>query len=246
MGVPHDIIVLSGCIFAVALLYSSVGHGGASGYLAVMALWGLAPKDMRPTALLLNICVAAIAAVRFARAGCFSWRMFWPFAAASIPFAFLGGALSLPASIYRAVVGAVLLFAAFQLAWRKQTQDAVTAGIPIAPALACGSVIGLLSGLTGIGGGIFLGPLLVLMGWAGPRQQAGVVAPFVLVNSIAGIGGDLANVGFLPGAAGYLVPAGALGGIIGSSLGSRRLAGQTLRYLLAAVLVIASAKFVFA
>lgn len=246
MGTTHGIIPLSVCIFAVAVFYSSVGHGGASGYLAAMALWGLAPKVIRPTALLLNIFVATIATVRFRRAGCFSWRMFWPFAVASVPFAFLGGAVSLPGSIYKRVVGIVLLFAALQLAGRKQTQSAVANRIPIAPALACGSAIGLLSGLTGVGGGILLSPLLLLVGWAEPKQQAGAAAPFVLVNSIAGIGGHLASVGLLPGAVGYLALAGALGGVIGSGLGSRRLRNQTLRYLLALVLVSASAKFLFA
>ena len=246
MSTTQEITLLSVCIFAVALLYSSVGHGGGSGYLAAMALLGLAPKVMKPTALILNIFVATIATVRFGRAGCFSWRMFWPFAVASIPLAFLGGAVPLPGSIYKRVVGIVLLFAAVQLARRRQTRTVVAEGVPIAPALACGSGIGLLSGLTGVGGGIFLSPLLLLAGWAEPKQQAGVTAPFVLVNSIAGIGGHLASVGFLPDAVGYLVLAGAVGGTIGSGLGSRRLASQTLRYLLAVVLVIASAKFLFA
>lgn len=246
MSTAQEIALLSACIFAVAVLYSSVGHGGGSGYLAAMALLGLVPAVMKPTALILNIFVASIATVRFGRTGCFSWRMFWPFAMASVPLAFIGGVVHLPGSLYQRVVGIVLLFAAIQLAAHKQPRTAVAGAVPITPALACGGGIGLLSGLTGVGGGIFLSPLLLLARWAEPKQQAGVTAPFVLVNSIAGIAGHVASVRSLPAAVGYLVLAGALGGVIGSSLGSRRLANETLRYLVAAVLVIASAKLLFA
>jgi hypothetical protein len=163
----YDSFFLCILIFAAALLYSSVGHGGASGYLAAMALVGLAPGIMKPAALSLNVLVALIATVRFYRAGGFSWAIFIQFAVTSIPFAFLGGRLSLPGALYRSVIGLVLLFAAFQLfLYTKRTGDIQIRPLPILAAGFWGAGIGLLSGLTGVGGGIFLSPLLLFMGWA--------------------------------------------------------------------------------
>ncbi|HEY9204577.1 MAG TPA: sulfite exporter TauE/SafE family protein [Candidatus Methanoperedens sp.] len=241
-----EIILLSILIFAAGLLYSSVGHAGASGYLAVMALFGLAPEVMKPTALLLNILVASIAAVQFHRAGYFSWNVFWPFAVSSIPFAFIGGALSLPGSFYEQVLGIILLFAAYRLF--QSRQSAVTDSVkpvPVPWAVLSGAGIGLLSGAVGVGGGIFLSPLLLFMGWARTKQTAGVSAAFILVNSIAGIAGHLASMKFLPDAIYPWAFAAVLGGIIGSSLGSRRFMNATLYRLLAVVLIIAGAKLMF-
>jgi len=228
------------CIFAAALLYSSVGHAGASGYLAAMAIFGVAPESMRPAALVLNILVATIATVRFYRAGCFSWSIFWPFALASVPFAFLGGALTLPGTIYKQVVGLVLLFAAYRL-FRDCVAD-VTKRIPAALGLLSGAGIGLLSGLTGTGGGIFLSPLLLFMGWAETKESAGVSAAFILVNSIAGIIGLFTKPVVLPNMLAYWAIAALGGGLLGSELGSKRLGNPTLRRLLAVVLVIAGIK----
>ncbi|MDT7780345.1 MAG: uncharacterized protein QOC99_2857 [Acidobacteriota bacterium] len=229
----------------MAALYSSVGHAGASGYLATMALFGLAPAVMKPTALTLNILVATIATIRFYRAGFFSWRIFLPFALSSIPFAFLGGALTLPNQIYLRVVGVVLLFAAYRLwahASKSQTADAEVKTVPVYLAVMVGAGIGLLSGITGVGGGIFLSPLLLLAGWAQTRQASGVAAAFILVNSIAGLAGHLASVNNLPASI-YLWGAAALaGGVIGTELGRRRLATTVLRRVLAVVLVIAGLK----
>ncbi len=238
--------VVSLLFFLTAALYSSVGHGGASGYLAVMALAGFAPAIMKPSALVINILVSAIGTVRFYRAGCFSWKLFLPFAAASVPFAYLGGVLFLPANIYRPIVGIVLLFAALQLfrSSIKQPPSEIKR-VPIFLALLLGSGIGLLSGLTGIGGGIFLSPLLLLIGWADPRQTAGISAAFILVNSISGIGGHLSRISTLPPIPSLLMwsVAAIAGGLIGSGYGSRRFSNVTLRRILAAVLVIAGLKF---
>src|SRR6478609_5724943 len=148
-------------IFAVALMYSSVGHGGASGYLAVMAFLGVMPEITRPTALVLNLFVASIGTYQFWRAGWFSWRIFWPFALASIPMAFVGGMIHLPTSAYKIVLGAVLALAAIRLAWKLAPGDQTT-DPPIWAALLIGAMIGLLSGLVGVGGGIFLTPVLLL------------------------------------------------------------------------------------
>ncbi|MFZ3382312.1 MAG: sulfite exporter TauE/SafE family protein [Candidatus Methanoperedens sp.] len=239
-----DIIILSGLIFASGLLYSSVGHAGASGYLAVMALFGLAPDTMKPTALVLNILVATIAAVQFHRAGYFSWNTFWPFAVSSIPFAFIGGSMSIPGNIYKQIVGLVLLFAAYHFFSKKQSAIANTSKpIPVLAAILAGAGIGLLSGMVGVGGGIFLTPLILFMGWAGTKQTAGVSAMFILVNSIAGIAGHLTSVKFLPDVIYILGFAAVLGGTIGSYMGSRRFANATIYQLLAVVLVIAGVKF---
>ena len=233
-------------IFLAAILYSSVGHAGASGYLAAMALMGLTPDVMKPTALCLNILVATIATARFARAGYFSWTIFWPFAMTSIPLAFLGGAIRLPFHYYNAAVGAVLLFAALRLIYSAtKTTQAETKPAPFFAALLAGGGIGLLSGLTGVGGGIFLSPLLLLANWATMRQTAAVSAAFILVNSIAGLAGNLASVQYLPPQIPIWAVAAGVGGIIGSELGSRRVAPTAMRYTLAAVLVIAGCKMIF-
>jgi len=242
-----DTFFLAILIFAAGLLYSSVGHAGASGYLAAMALFSLAPDIMKPTALVLNILVAFVAAAQFHRAGYFSWRIFWPFAVSSIPFAFIGGALSLPGSVYKQVLGLILLFAAYRLFQYRHSEaaDAVKP-VPVLWAMLFGAGVGLLSGAVGVGGGIFLSPLLLFMGWARTKQTAGVSAAFILVNSIAGIAGHLSSVKFLPDVVYIWAIAAVLGGIIGSGLGSRRFVNATLYRLLAIVLVIAGAKLILA
>ena len=242
-----EIIVLALLILAAATLYSSVGHGGASGYLAAMALFGLAPATMKPTALCLNVLVASIATFRFWRAGCFSWSLFWPFAVASIPLAVVGGAITLPTAIYKQVVGLTLLYAAFRLFLftPAKADQTATRTVPFALAILLGALIGLLSGLTGVGGGIFLSPLLLLMGWADTRRTAGVSAAFILVNSIAGLLGNFTNLQALPPALPYLAVAAVAGGLIGSEFGSRRLGNVTIRRLLAVVLVVAGVKMIF-
>jgi uncharacterized membrane protein YfcA len=233
----------------MAALYSSVGHGGASGYLAAMALFSIAPAVMKPTSLTLNILVATIATVRFYQAGYFSWRVLLPFALTSVPFAFLGGMLTLPSTIYQRVVGAVLLFAAYRLwmSFAKVQAQTEVKSVPIPLALMLGAAIGLLSGLTGVGGGIFLSPLVLLAGWAETRQMSGVAAAFILVNSLAGLAGlwlkgNLASMQMLPGSIYVWGAAAVVGGLVGSELGRRRLATTTLRRVLAVVLVVAGVK----
>jgi uncharacterized membrane protein YfcA len=244
----NDVIILSLLILLAAALYSSVGHAGASGYLAAMALFGLAPATMKPTALCLNVLVATIATFRFWRAGCFHWPLFWPFAIASIPLAFLGGALTLPTTIYKQIVGLTLLYAALRLflfTRAKAGAEATEKSAPLVAAMLLGGLIGLLSGLTGVGGGIFLSPLLLLTGWADTRRTAGVSAAFILVNSIAGLLGNLTNLQALPPALPYFALAAVAGGIVGSEFGTRRLANVTIRRLLAVVLLVAGVKMIF-
>lgn len=243
----HETLILLAAAFAlVAALYSSVGHAGASGYLAVMALAGVAPDVMRPTALVLNLVVAAIGTWRFARAGLTSGTVLLSLVVTSMPLALLGGSIKLPVTGYRALVGAVLLVSAAVLAWRAYARPpAAEEGpirLPVPIALIVGAVIGLLSGLTGTGGGIFLSPLLLFAGWAGPRRTAGLAAPFILLNSAAGLAGlGWASAHFPPGLP-WLVAAVLAGGYLGTQLGAHRLPARALLALLSAVLLIAGTK----
>jgi uncharacterized membrane protein YfcA len=242
----QDVVILAVLIFTAATLYSSIGHAGASAYLAAMALFGLAPQVMRPTALALNIIVAVIGTVRFIRAGYFSWAVFWPFAVSSIPLAFIGGMIQLPGEVYRPIVALVLLFAAFRLVFlRRAPADAPTRPLPKLLAIALGAGLGLLAGLTGVGGGIFLSPLLILMRWADVRTTSGVSASFILVNSVAGLLGAYTTLQFVPPAVGVWAVAAVLGGLLGTELGTRRFNNLALRRVLAVVLVIAAYKLTF-
>ncbi|TVQ93551.1 MAG: sulfite exporter TauE/SafE family protein [Deltaproteobacteria bacterium] len=232
----------------VAILYASVGHAGASGYIAVLSLSGHPPEVIRPVALSLNVAVAGITAATFATAGSVRWRLLWPFLLLGPPLALLGGALSVPAGWFHALIGVVLLSSAARLGWGAlgRTSKEASAGPSGPPGVAlrllCGAVLGLLAGLTGTGGGIYLTPLLIFFGWATPREAAGISAVFILVNSLAGLAGVLYAGGEIPP---MVFPAAlvvAVGGAIGSTLGSRWLAGNTLRGLLAVVLLVAGLK----
>jgi uncharacterized protein len=221
-----------------------VGHAGASGYLAAMALFTVAPEVMKPTALILNIAVALITTVRFYRAGYFSWPLLWPFVVSSVPLAFSGGAITLPGTVYRVLVGLILLFAAYRLFWYTD-REKTTQPPHVIAALVLGAVLGFVSGLTGVGGGIFLSPLLLFMGWANFKQTAGASSVFILLNSLAGLAGHVSSVQSVPRAAFVWAVAAVSGGLVGSEMGVRRLAEVTLR-LLAAVLVVAGLKLILA
>jgi uncharacterized protein len=230
-------------VFLVAVLYSSVGHGGASGYLAVMALFAIAPEVTRPTALTLNLFVASIATIQYYRAGHFSWQLFFPFALASIPMAFLGGTIRLPTDIYKIVLGVVLVLAAARLALQFKDHEQIKEP-PFWLALVIGAVLGLVSGLVGVGGGIFLTPLLLLLHWAGAKKAAGVSALFIFVNSAAGLAGARGEIPALPADVYYWIAAAVAGGITGSTLGARHFDSLVLRRLLAVVLTVAGLKLI--
>ncbi len=237
-----DLPMSAVAMFVAALLYSSVGHAGASGYLAVMVFLGTAPTQMRPAALIMNLAVASIGAFQFIRAGHFRWQLFWPFAVMSVPAAYLGGRLSLPIGAYRGVVGAVLLLSALRFLFTLRSND--TPGkTPSRPAaMLAGGLLGLLAGLTGVGGGIFLSPLLLLLGWANLRTTAATSVVFILVNSAAGLAGQLPISGSLPPELPWWIGATVLGGTLGSWSGARRLSSPMLRGTLALVLAIAGFK----
>lgn len=241
------LIVLA--IFTVAVLYSSVGHGGASGYLAVMALFAIAPETTKPTALILNLFVALIAFVQFYRAGNFDWKIFLPFAVGSIPLAFEGGRIQLPTTTYKIILGIALILAAIRLAINLKSESEIKAP-QIWVCLLIGAILGFVSGLIGIGGGIFLTPILLLMSWTDTKKAAGISALFIWVNSVSGLLGNWllgkdSNISNLPNIVWFWIGAAIIGGLIGATLGSYRFNSLTLRRVLAFGLMIAGAKLIF-
>ena len=227
----------------VALLYASVGHAGASGYIAVMSLLAVAPATLKPVALMLNVLVATIGTAQFARAGHFRWTLFWPFALMAVPFAALGGYLQLPVATFQLVVGAALLLSALNLLLRPPAEGPTQAP-PKTVALGVGAGLGLLAGLTGTGGGIYLTPLMLFLRWAPMRQVAGVTAPFILLNSVSGLAGHFAAGQGIPTLTWPLMAAVAVGGAVGATLGARVLPVPLIKRVLALVLVIAGVKLV--
>lgn len=238
--------MLTALIGLAALLYSSVGHAGASGYLAAMALCGTATPALKPTALVLNLLVAALGSWRFCKAGHFRWRVLWPFALTSVPAAFWGGALRLSDPVYRRLLGAALVVAAARLALPSRGSDEEPPPPPVPAALAWGAVMGFLSGVIGVGGGIFLSPVLLLAGWAGLRQTAAVSVVFILINSAAGLAGHLSSLQAVPREAAAWAGAAFVGGLAGAELGSRRLPPDWLKRILSGVLAVAAAKLLLA
>lgn len=236
-------LLTSALIFVAALLYSSVGHGGASGYLAVMALMSVAPAQMKPAALALNILVASLATWKFHKAGAFSWGLLWPLCLASIPMAFLGGTMSLPGHIYKPVIGVVLVYAALKSFWTaKASASMQTRPVSTPVLLGLGASLGLLSGLTGVGGGIFISPILLFFRWADVKTVSGVAAAFILVNSVSGLAGVMSKGFVLPDALLWWAIAAVAGGYIGSEFGSKRLGNPAIQRILALVLLIAGGK----
>ena len=231
-------------LLAVAILYAAVGHGGASGYLAVMALAGFAPETLRPTALTLNLVVSLMGTVLFLRSGKFQKQLFLPLIAASTPFAYLGGGIHLGAASFHLLLAIALGFAALRLVLpMKDSADNRPA--PIAGLLALGAVIGLLSGLVGVGGGIFLTPILIFLRWSDVRQAAALSAPFIFVNSLCGLMGQgifTSGINPFPAMMPGMIAAVVVGGAIGASWGSGVARLPQLRWVLAAVLSIACLK----
>ncbi|MBM3470974.1 MAG: sulfite exporter TauE/SafE family protein [Armatimonadetes bacterium] len=227
-------------VAAAAAVYSSVGHGGASAYLGMLSLYGVPPREMSTSALLLNVLVAGIATVTYARAGHLSARLAWPFMVTSVPLAYLGGLLHVAPRAYTLLLGVALLGAALRLWWTPSERPPKTLALPVA--LVSGAGIGILSGIVGVGGGIFLSPLMILAGWAGAKQTAAVSAAFIVVNSIAGLAGRAARGALVVGDLGPLVIAAFLGGLVGSRLGAHRLLPVHIRRVLAVTLLFVAFK----
>jgi hypothetical protein len=237
-------LALAACIFVAATLYSSVGHAGASAYIALMALFGIEAAVMRPTALALNIIVASLASFRFIRAGLFRWRALWPCLVTALPMAYVGGTIHLPSEVYRPLVGAVLWLSAARLLWPRPLRvEEESSDPPLYLALPAGAAIGLLAGLTGTGGGIFLSPLLLFMAWAPTRTASGVAAVFVLANSVSGLAGQAASLDSLPAELPLFAGAALAGGLLGTTMGIR-LPQRAILKMLGIVLLIAGAKLI--
>jgi uncharacterized protein len=244
MGMDNGtLLIMIGCIFAVASLYSSVGHAGASGYIAVMTLFNLQAQVIKPTALILNVFVSAIAAFQFLKAGHFSWKIFWPFALPAIPMAFLGGYVNIPTHVFKVLIGVTLLISALRFLFPEQKERV---GHPprITVALPIGAGLGLMSGLTGTGGGIFLTPLMLLLHWAPTKVVAGISSLFIFANSLSGLIGNWTKTRHLPEFALPFLLAALAGGVIGSYFGSKKLSHTVIKRLLALVLMIAGIKLV--
>ena len=232
-------------LFLVAFLYASVGHGGASGYLALMAIFSIAPETMKPTALLLNLFVSLTSFIQFYRGKHFQWSIFLPFAIASVPMAFVGGLISIDAAVYKKILGLLLLIPAirFLLFTGPQKGDLKKSNALLS--MFIGAAIGFLSGLIGIGGGIILSPILLLLKWTDMKQTAAISALFIFVNSLAGLGGLLTKgITFSPDMYAYVTVA-FVGGICGAYFGSLRFRQDVLKYMLSVVLLVASYKLLF-
>jgi len=237
-------LVLAGALLVGAVLYSSVGHGGASAYIAIMSLFGMGAAEIKPTALALNILVSGIASYRFIKAGQFDTRLFALVAIPAFPAAFLGGYLTLPSSIYNPIVGAVLIFAALRFFLPLPQVRAAGRGWGMDLAkIAAGAGIGLLSGLTGTGGGIFLSPLVLMLGWTTPKNSSGVAALFILLNSSSGLLGNVSALSRLPENLALLGGAVVLGGLIGTTIGVRYFNNRAVAMALSVVLFVAGVKF---
>lgn len=240
-----ELLIVAVAVFLVAILYSSVGHGGASGYLAVMALLAVSPEITRPTALMLNLFVSSIAFAQFYRGGHFDRRIFLSFAAGSIPMAFVGGMIHLPTTVYKIVLGVCLILASVRLALDLKSGDEETNGPPTWLCVAIGAALGFVSGLVGVGGGIFLTPILLLMNWTETKKAAGISALFIFVNSLSGLAGNYAQVLKLPSTVYVWIIAAIIGGVIGATLGSFRFNSLALRRMLAVGLTFAGLKLIF-
>jgi len=229
-------------LLVVAYLYASVGHGGASGYLALMALFGVEMLYMKPSALILNLFVSSVAFFAYYRGGHFKLRILLPFVITSIPLAFLGATLEIPPELYKKILGVCLLIATIRILIRPGNSEVNKRKMPIAIALIAGAVVGFFSGMIGIGGGIILSPLLLLTRWANMKETAAISAAFIFLNSLSGLTGHIiAGMEVSPEI--YLWVAVAFaGGIAGSFSGSFKFSLNILKYVITAVLIIASIK----
>ncbi len=232
-------------LFIVAFLYASVGHGGASGYLALMAIFAISPAIMKPTALLLNLFVSSTSFIQFYRGGHFKWKTFWPFALASIPLSFVGGMMAIESFIYKKILGLLLLIPVIRFFFFKNTdpKDFKPSNIPLSLAIGC--IIGLLSGMIGIGGGIILSPILLLLKWTDQKQTAAISAAFIFVNSVAGLGGQLIKGFEFNSHMLTYVGVAFAGGICGAYLGALKFPQTVLKNVLACVLALAAYKLLF-
>ena len=238
-------LLFYGLLFIVAFLYASVGHGGASGYLALMALFSIAPQVMKPTALMLNLFVSLTSFIQFYRGEHFRWKVFWPFALASIPLAYLGGLVVVDGAVYKKILGFLLIIpiVRFYFFSNAKVDEKKETNIPLS--LFIGGAIGFLSGLIGIGGGILLSPVLLLLKWTDQKQTAAISALFIFVNSLSGLAGQFTKgIHFTSDMFVFVVIA-FVGGLCGAYFGALRFQQTFLKNVLATVLLMAACKLLF-
>jgi uncharacterized protein len=241
----ETIILFYALLFLVAFLYSSVGHGGASGYLALMALFSISPDVMKPTALLLNLFVSLTSFIQFYRGKHFNWKIFLPFAIASVPMAFVGGLITVDADVYKKILGLLLIVPITRFLFFPNIKVKELKKSNLYLSLLIGAAIGFLSGLIGIGGGIILSPVLLLLKWTDMKQTAAISALFIFVNSLSGLAGQLTRgINFSPDMYAYVVVA-FVGGVCGAYYGSLKFQQNILKYMLAIVLMVAAYKLLF-
>ncbi|MCX6193492.1 MAG: sulfite exporter TauE/SafE family protein [Cytophagales bacterium] len=227
----------------MAFLYASVGHGGASGYLAIMAIFAIAPPVMKQTALLLNLGVSLMSFIAFYRQGYFKWNLFWPFALGSIPAAFLGARIPLTDSTYKQILGACLFLAVIRMVVTLKESEPRRLNLGLG--VLTGGAIGVLSGMIGIGGGIILSPLLLLFRWASLKEAAAVSALFIFVNSVSGLAGLKTWIPMDQSQMMYWLAASLVGGFLGARWGAAIASNVKVKWILALVLIIASLKLFF-
>lgn len=236
-------VAISLCLLFGAILYTSVGHAGASIYIAIMTLFNIPSSVIKPTALVLNIFIASFTSWRFIRKGFFDVKVLFPIALGAIPFSFLGGYINAPSHIYKSIVGMILLISAVSLVTNLSKKiDKNLKKPPFFPAVLIGSCIGFLAGLTGTGGGIFLSPLILFLGWSSTKTTSGITALFILINSSFGLLGNYSSVQNLPTELPLFIGATLIGALIGTTLGIKFYTANTIKKVLALVLVIASFK----
>lgn len=242
--VHNELLFVIG-LMLIAFFYSSVGHGGASGYLALMALFGLAPESIRSYALILNLMVSAIAFISYFRAGFFRWRQVVPFLIASVPAAYIGAKFSINPMMYKIILGIMLIIAVLRMLLIGNTENSETHDPPVMPALGIGLLLGLVSGIIGIGGGILLSPLLILAKYARIKEASAAAALFIFLNSASGLAGLMTKqIHFQPHII-YWISGVMVAGLLGSATGSRTFSELSLKRVLSLVLIAASIKLFF-
>jgi uncharacterized membrane protein YfcA len=239
-------LLFAGCLFLGAILYTSVGHAGASAYIAVMTLFDLPPAVIKPTALTLNIFVSSYTSLRYIKSKLFNKSLFLYLSLGSVPAAYVGGRINLPSNVYKPVIGLLLLLSGVRFLVQALQSEKAHRDVNKALAIFIGTCVGLLSGITGTGGGIFLSPLIIWLGWVGVKQASGTAAAFIFVNSVAGLLGNVQSTSSLPSELPVFVVAVLLGALIGTRFGITRLSSIGVKRALGCVLLIAGVKFLFA
>ena len=239
-------LLIAGCLFLGAILYTSVGHAGASAYIAVMTLFDLPPAVIKPTALTLNIFVSSYTSLRYIKSKLFNKSLFLYLSLGSVPAAYIGGRINLPSTVYKPVIGLLLLLSGARFLVQALQSEKVHRDVNKALAIFIGACVGLLSGITGTGGGIFLSPLIIWLGWVSVKQASGTAAAFIFVNSGAGLLGNIQSTSSLPSELPVFVVAVLLGALIGTRFGITRLSSIGVKRALGCVLLIAGVKFLFA